>query len=294
MTSLINFKDIAELSIMVSFCRLFSSITGLMIDINDISGNHPKKYYTINEENSFCRIIHSSKIGKDKCIKGGRERGLIASIARKPDINYCHAGLIDVYLPILLRGQHIATLCTGQFFTAQPTKKKFELIKANIENYNVDLKLLEDAYFKTRVISKKRIRDYIELMNLIVSYIFEVEDKIVFFKSARLSDAVSKAIIFIENHYSKKVYIKDVADYVYLSKYHFEHIFKKETGLTFVDYLNFYRISQAKKYLMEKSILNVCFDTGFNSVSNFYKIFKRYAGASPRGYKNNLHYLTNK
>lgn len=293
MTNLINFEDIAELSIMVNFCRLFSSITGLMIDINDISGNHPKKYYTINEENIFCRIIHGSKIGKEKCIQGGKERGLVASIMRKPDISCCHAGLIDAYLPILLRGQHIGTLCTGQFLTAKPTKKKFELIKANVEKYNVDFKLLEDAYFKTRVISKKHIRDYIELMNLIVSYIFEVEDKIVFFKCANLSDAVSKAILFIENNYNKKIYIKDVADHTCLSKYHFEHIFKKETGLTFVDYLNFYRISQAKKYLMEKSVLAVCYDTGFNSVSNFYKIFKRYTGTSPKGYKNNLHYLTN-
>src|SRR5450830_1576173 len=114
MTNLINFEDIAELSIMVNFCRLFSSITGLMIDINDISGNHPKKYYTINEENIFCRIIHGSKIGKEKCIQGGKERGLVASIMRKPDISCCHAGLIDAYLPILLRGQHIGTLCTGQ------------------------------------------------------------------------------------------------------------------------------------------------------------------------------------
>ncbi|MHB8281014.1 MAG: PocR ligand-binding domain-containing protein [Candidatus Humimicrobiaceae bacterium] len=293
MTNLINFKDIAELSIMVNFCRLFSSITGLMIDINDISGNHPKKYYTIHEENIFCRIIHSSKIGQEKCIQGGKERGLKASILRKPDIHKCHAGLTDVYLPILLRDQHIATLCTGQFLTSKPTKKKFELIKANVENYDIDLKLLEDAYFKTRVISKKHIRDYIELMNLIVSYIFEVEDKIVFFKCASLSDRVSKAILYIENNYNKKIYIKDAADYTCLSKYHFEHIFKKETGLTFVDYLNFYRISQAKKYLMGKSVLTVCFDTGFNSVSNFYKIFKRYTGTSPRGYKNNLNYLTN-
>lgn len=293
MVNLIDFEDIAELNIMVNFCRLFSSITGLMIDINDTSGNHPKKYYTINEENSFCRIINSSKIGKEKCLQSGKERGLIASILRKPDIHKCHAGLIDVYLPIMLRDQHIATLCTGQFLTSKPNKKDFEIIKSNVENYDIDIDLLEDAYFKTKVISKKNIRDYIELMNLIVSYVFEVEDKIVFFKYASLSDAVAKAISYIKNNYNKKIYIKDVADHTCLSKYHFEHIFKKETGLTFINYLNFYRVSQAKKHLMKNSILNVCYDTGFNSVSNFYKIFKRYTGTSPKGYKDNLSYLIN-
>jgi len=293
METLINFKDILELSIMVNFCRLFSSITGLIIDMNDIDGNHPKKYYTANEENIFCRIIQSSANGKNNCIQSGKERGIRAGILGKPDIHYCHAGLIDVYVPILIRGNHIATLCTGQFLISKPTKKRFEVIKSSLKDYRIDINALEDAYFKTRVISKKHIMNYIDLMNLIVSYIFEVEDKIIFLKSSNFSPMVSKAISYIEKHYIDKVYIKDVSDYVCISKYYLEHIFKKETGLTFVEYLNLYRISQVKKKLIEESISSVCFEAGFGSLSHFYKIFKRYTGTSPKGYKQNLQYLIN-
>jgi len=291
MKTLINFKDIIELNIMVQFCRLFSSITGLIIDINDIEGNHPKKYYTLNEENIFCRIIQSSEIGKSHCIESGKLRGMHAGISGRPDIHYCHAGLIDVYLPILIRGNHIATLCTGQFLVSKPTKKRFEIIKNNVKDYKIDISVLEDAYFKTRIISKKHIMNYIDLMTLIVNYIFEVEDKIIFLKKSNYSPIVSKALNYIENNYNDRVYIKDIANYACVSKYHFEHIFKKETGSTFIDYINNFRVSKAKAMLIKKDISSVCYDSGFNSLSHFYKLFKRYTGTSPKGYKKNIEHL---
>ena len=89
------------------------------------------------------------------------------------------------------------------------------------------------------------------------------------------------------------MYIKDVADHACVSKYYLEHIFKKETGATFVEYLNVYRVSQAKQKLVERNISTVCFETGFSSLSHFYKIFKKYTGISPKGYKQNLQYLIN-
>jgi AraC-like DNA-binding protein/ligand-binding sensor protein len=293
MESLINFKDIIELNIMINFCRLFSSITGMIIDINDMEGNHPKKYYTDNEVNEFCKIIQRSVSGKENCIRSGMERGIKAGILGKPDIHFCHAGLVDVYLPISIRGNHIATLSIGQFLTSKPTKKRFETIKKNIKDYEIDLKELEDAFMKTRVISKKNIINYTELINLIVSYIFEVEDKIIFLKSSNFSPIVSRGISYIEKNFQGKIYVKDVADFACVSKYYFEHIFKKETGVTFVDYLNVYRVSQAKQKLVERGISIVCFEAGFNSLSHFYKIFKRYTGTSPKGYKHNLQYLLN-
>lgn len=291
MKSLINFKDIIELNIMVKFCRLFSSITGLIIDINDIEGNHPKKYYTIHEENQFCRIIQSSEIGKNHCIESGKQRGSKAGLLGRPDIHSCHAGLIDVYLPIILRSRHIATLCVGQFLISKPTKKRFNIIKNHVKDYKIDISELEKAYFNTRVISNKHIMNYIDLMNLIVSYVFEVEDKIIFLKNSNYNPIVSKALAYVEKNYNEKIYIKDIAEHACISKYHFEHIFKKETGSTFIDYTNLYRVSKAKSMLAEKSIASACFESGFNSLSHFYKIFKRYTGTSPKEYKKHIRNL---
>jgi len=289
----LNFKDITELSIISRFCKLFYNITGLVLDINDLDANNPKKYYSKDCENYFCRIINKTAIGKEKCDESTKEGGIKAHIFDKAIIYKCHAGLIDLVVPIIIRGNHIGALTTGQVLISSPTKKKFEIIKMNTQKYGIDIKKLEYAYFKTPFISKKKLMSYIDLINLIVSYVIEVEDKIITLRNENLSSLIIKAKTFVENYYNKKIYIKDMADHLYISKYYFEHLFKKETGLTFIEYLNYYRVLIAKKDIAKKSIAEVCYDTGFNSLSQFYKIFKRYTNTSPTEYKQNLKYLNN-
>lgn len=291
MRTLVNFEDITNMAMMSKFCRLFNNITGLILDINNVDGTHPKKYYSNDEENMFCKIICNTEKGLKECLESGRKGGIRAGILRRPYIYQCHAGLIDICVPIFIKENHIATLTTGQILTMKPTRKKFKQIKKNVRDYGIYLDALKEAYFNTVVISKIIIMNYIELMNLIISYIFEVEDKIVMLKNNLSNPIVAKAILFIKKHYFDKIYIDDVAEYIYVSKYYLERLFKNETGFSFIEYLNLYRISIAKKKLLDHSISTACFESGFGSMSNFYKIFKRYVDESPKCYKKNLRYL---
>jgi AraC-like DNA-binding protein len=59
------------------------------------------------------------------------------------------------------------------------------------------------------------------------------------------------------------------------------------TGRTFTHFVNEYRLLHASKLLAEteKSITDVCFESGFNNFSHFNKQFKEYAGKSPSAYR---------
>lgn len=284
----INFEDIVELNIISKFCRLFYNITGLILDINDVEGLHPIRFYKESEENKFCRIIKNTKMGLYECIKTGRDKGKKASEIGGSLIYQCHAGLVDISVPILIRGNYIATLTTGQVLTSRPSIKKFNAIKQRVKKYEINLKELKSAYFNTPIIGKSIITSYIELINLVISYVFEVEDKIVFLKNNFEKSIVDKAKTYVENNYKNKIYIKDIAEFSCLSPSHFEHLFKKKAGMTFVEYLNLFRMSKAKKMLIDKSISKVYYEVGFNSFSHFYKIFKRYVGCSPKEYKKSI------
>jgi AraC-like DNA-binding protein/ligand-binding sensor protein len=281
----IQFEDIVALDIISNFAKSFFNITGLILDIDDPQGFHPKKFYSNLDENKFCRIIKNTNTGLNKCLKAGKENGAKAAELNKPIIYTCHAGLTDVSVPIIINNRHIATLCTGQVLTAKPLLSTFDEISKSLDYTNTDMDKLKRSYFNTPVISLQVLKDYIILIKIIINYIVEIEDKILFLKN-NISEKffIEKAKSYIENNYTKKIYIEDVAKHVCISKYYFARLFKKETGQTFIEYLNHTRILKAKKRLINNSITSVCYDVGFSSLPHFYKIFERFVNCTPGEY----------
>lgn len=99
---------------------------------------------------------------------------------------------------------------------------------------------------------------------------------------------VNDVINYIFNNYKEDIKLQDVAELANYSQAAFCLFFKQRTRKTFVQFLNEVRISQACK-LLQSSDLNIseiCFESGFNNVSNFNRQFKKVTGLSPTMYKN--------
>lgn len=96
-----------------------------------------------------------------------------------------------------------------------------------------------------------------------------------------------KSIAYIDSHYMNPLTLDDVARKAGLSRYYFSRMFKKETGHSFKDYLNINRMDAAKKILglPEMNVSQACYSVGFNDVSYFARIFKRYEGISPSTFR---------
>ncbi len=106
----------------------------------------------------------------------------------------------------------------------------------------------------------------------------------------RLSDTNLKARRFkallrhVEEHYAEPISLDKAAGIVHLSTYHFCKTFKKLTGLTFVQYVNHYRIQEAERLLLNTSlsITEVADRIGCGSINAFSKLFKQIRGCSPK------------
>jgi AraC-like DNA-binding protein len=91
---------------------------------------------------------------------------------------------------------------------------------------------------------------------------------------------------YVEEHFQVSIKISEVAAHVNLSDAAFCRYFKKSTKLTYTEFVNQYRISHAKKLLMQNAnVTEACYDTGFESLSYFNKIFKKITGENPSGYR---------
>ncbi|MCZ8510955.1 AraC family transcriptional regulator [Paenibacillus filicis] len=96
-----------------------------------------------------------------------------------------------------------------------------------------------------------------------------------------------KGINFIEKHYNKQVTLEQTAKEAIISQYHFARLFKLHTGYSFSEYLIKYRLTQAKRMLMNTDypISEIAKQTGFTDSSYFSKLFKRYENMSPKQYR---------
>jgi AraC family transcriptional regulator of adaptative response / methylphosphotriester-DNA alkyltransferase methyltransferase len=102
------------------------------------------------------------------------------------------------------------------------------------------------------------------------------------------TELVQQVTSYIVNHYKQKLTLQDIADHVGMSPYHLERQFKLTTSKTPRAFLEKIRIDKAVHELMNtnRSNLEICYDTGFHSTSNFYKVFRRLHGCSPSEYRN--------
>jgi AraC-like DNA-binding protein len=98
---------------------------------------------------------------------------------------------------------------------------------------------------------------------------------------------VRRAMAYVHTHYAEKVSLKELAAYVGLSEQHLIRSFRKESGITPIDYLKRYRLRRAKALLEagDKSITEVALEVGFSDSSYFARVFRREVGVSPSAYR---------
>ncbi len=91
---------------------------------------------------------------------------------------------------------------------------------------------------------------------------------------------------FIAEQYTRRLSIPEVATVANLTEAAFCRYFKRMTRLTFTQFLNKYRINQAQKLLLlDNTVSEACYASGFESLSYFNKIFKRVTGENPLQFK---------
>ena len=97
---------------------------------------------------------------------------------------------------------------------------------------------------------------------------------------------IVQAKLFIDNHFGEAIDLDNIADEAYFSKYHFMRLFKTIYGKTPHQYLTSVRIQRAKELLQkELSVTETCLSVGFDSVSSFSGLFRRYTYMSPSEYQ---------
>ena len=107
-------------------------------------------------------------------------------------------------------------------------------------------------------------------------------------KTGLSNKKIIQAVEYIHKNYAKHLTAKSVGESVMLSEVYFSNLFKKETGVTFGDYLTAYRMNVAK-YLIangDYKVYELARLTGYTTPQYFSQVFMREMGCTPLEYKN--------
>ncbi|MCW3805373.1 AraC family transcriptional regulator [Plebeiibacterium marinum] len=104
------------------------------------------------------------------------------------------------------------------------------------------------------------------------------------------SERIETVYNYIKENYALKLKVEDAAQLVNMSVVSFSRLIKQRTGKSFVDFVNEIRLGIATRSLIEtnKSVSEICFECGFNNISNFNRIFRKKQNCTPSEFRTNF------
>ncbi len=121
----------------------------------------------------FCNIINDyGRHDTESCGVSDKAAEDVVRQTGKAYVYRCNYGLVDIAVPVMLNGQHVATLLTGQVLMAPPTREGFVQITKDAGRLNwVDVKQLEQAYWQVPVVTEADIQTATEILQTLASFL---------------------------------------------------------------------------------------------------------------------------
>lgn len=268
--------------------KAFFAATGLPVEL--VPSGEPSQFFPFQQkQNPFCRLMAQSTGSCAACQKTHAElqRRTVDSLA--PQTISCFVGLAEFAVPIVVNGQHVATLRGGQVFPRKPTPAQFDQLAGRLQDWGLhsDLDRFKTRFFQTQVMPRKQFQASVQILALFAKLLAEDVNRNLLTAEVHDGPCITTAKSFILAHTSEPLRLRDVAEHVHVSIYYFCKSFKKATGMGFSEFLGRARVENAKHALANSAlpIVEVAHQTGFGSLSQFNRTFHRYAGRSPKEYR---------
>jgi AraC-like DNA-binding protein len=268
----------------------FQTATGLPLVLRAASSFQPPMHGS-RQTNAFCALMSGASKTCATCLQLQQEVERDAGAGGKTV--QCFSGLCESVVPVRVGEKVVAYLQTGQVMMRPPTERGFRATIAQLEKWkaNVDAETLRAAYFETRVIPKARYEAALRLLASFAQHLSLLSNELMIKTAASEPPAAVRARAYIAEHLGEALTLEQVARAANMSAFYFCKVFKSATGLTFTNYVARARIEKTKQLLLNPHvrISEAAYEAGFQSLSQFNRVFRRVAGESPSTYREHLH-----
>ena len=231
------------------FFRLALAFTGLRVALVDPSGTRSVKLYPESAENPLCRLIQSHPYGLAACQETDRQNCLLAARNHQILQYLCHAGMIDLAVPVFVDGQHIATINCGQVLPEPSAETGVAQLLERHPYLAAEQAALTRAYYLTPAMTTEQLANALRLFAFFADYVCEVGRRLKDCPGHRENEGIDKAhATSAGTSVSRSAWRRLLAWCTYAPAY-LSALFRKVAGMTYTDYVQHLRIEEAKRLL---------------------------------------------
>lgn len=169
----ITLTDIVSLPAFEEGGNLLYKATGMILSFYDEEGK--VVFYPAECRCEFCNLIQSSPEGKGRCLESDKQAAERALREGMPVFYTCHAGLVDVVVPVVVGGERIGCFFSGQSLLSAPTEDECDAVRKNAQDLDIDADRLAEAYRLVPVVEKETLDLALGLLRVVCHHIVEGE-----------------------------------------------------------------------------------------------------------------------
>lgn len=267
---------------------VFTKATGLPLTLRPLEywqlAHHGKKH-----ENAFCAMLAERPATLAVCLEA--HDSMIRHTADIPHTVTCPFGLTETAVPVKLGGKTIGYLRIGQVLRRSPSRADTDKVNRTLVEHGVPFTAaMRKAWEHNPLIPPEKYTAIVRLLTFFAEQLSGLINQIVVEKQNAEPPLVAKAREYIDQHKSEALSLSAVAQAAGASVFHFCKVFHKSTGLKFTDYVARVRLEDARTQLLNpnRRISEVAYDVGFQSLTQFNRMFKRVFGQSPTDFRAHL------
>ncbi len=230
------------------------------------------------ENKRYCRAVQNTVTGMKACFASDANLLKKSRESKKVEMHVCHAGLVDVAVPILYNEAIIGYAIFGQI----KMEEDFSRMRGYIADLGLDEAEMESLYNEISVFSADRIQSISNLAQMVVKHIL-LENML----RPDLDDNIQNAVYYINENLSEPLSVQSISKNAGISKSALYRGFHAHFGCTVSRYISRARIEKAIALLADNnlSIEEIALRVGFADGSYFSKSFKKEKGISPLKYR---------
>ena len=267
---------------------VFTKATGLPLALR------PLDYWQLEhqgkkQQNLFCALLAERPATLAVCLQAHQD--MIDHTGLIPHTVTCPFGLTETAVPVRLGTEIIGYLRIGQVLRHMLAKSDTTKVSRELERRGVRFTAeIRKAWEKNPLIPPDRYNAIVRLLTFFAEQLSALTNQIVLEQQNAEPPLVQKAREYIDKHKMEPLSLAAVAKAAGASVFHFCKVFRKSTGLKFTDYVARVRLEDARTQLLNpnRRISEVAYDVGFQSLTQFNRMFKRVFGQSPTEFREHI------